>query len=34
LRSMEPNTFLYQHRVDNRSLLFNNIQSDIVFIDA
>jgi len=33
LRSMEPNTFLYQHRVDNRSLLFNNIQSDIVFID-
>ena len=33
LRSMATNTFLYQHRVDNRSLLFNNIQSDIVFID-
>ncbi len=33
LRSMQPNTFLFQYRVDNRSLLFNNIQSDIVFID-
>lgn len=33
LRNMQPNTFLYQHRVDNRSLLFNNIQSDIVDID-
>lgn len=34
LRNMKTNTFLYQHRVDNRSLLFNDIQSDIVFIDA
>ena len=34
LRNMKPNTFLYQYRVDNRSLLFNNIQSDIVMIDA
>ncbi len=34
LRSMKPHTFLYQYRVDNRSLLFNNIQSDIVYIDA
>lgn len=34
LRSMETNTFLYQRRVDNRSLLFNHIQSDIVFIDS
>ncbi|MDD5051639.1 MAG: ATP-binding protein [Sulfuricurvum sp.] len=33
LRNMKPHTFLYQHRVDNRSLLFNNIQSDIVYID-
>jgi hypothetical protein len=34
LRNMKPHTFLYQYRVDNRSLLFNNIQSDIVYIDA
>jgi len=34
LRNMQAHTFLYQHRVDNRSLLFNNIQSDIVYIDA
>lgn len=33
LRSLAHNTFYYQMRVDNRSLLFNNIQSDIVFID-
>lgn len=33
LRNMKPHTFLYQHRVDNRSLLFNSIQSDIVNID-
>lgn len=33
LRNMKPHTFLYQHRVDNRSLLFNSIQSDIVYID-
>lgn len=33
LRNMKPHTFLYQYRVDNRSLLFNNIQSDIVHID-
>lgn len=34
LRNMKPHTFLYQYRVDNRSLLFNNIQSDIVYIDV
>lgn len=34
LRNMQPNTFLYQRRVDNRSLLFNRIQSDIVTIDG
>ncbi len=33
LRSMKPNTFLFQRRVDNCSLLFNNIESDIVYID-
>ncbi|MGD9970206.1 MAG: ATP-binding protein [Sulfuricurvum sp.] len=34
LRNMKSNTFLYQYRADNRSLLFNNIQSDVVYIDA
>jgi len=34
LRNMKSHTFLYQQRVDNRSLLFNSIQSDIVFIDV
>lgn len=33
LRNMQPHMFLYQRRVDNRSLLFNSIQSDIVMID-
>jgi DNA helicase HerA-like ATPase len=33
LRTLPRNTFLYQQRVDNRSLLFNNIQSDMVEID-
>lgn len=34
LRNMQPNTFLYQRRVDNRSLLFNHIESDIVTVDV
>jgi hypothetical protein len=34
LRNLKTNTFYYQYRMDNRSLLFNNIQSDIAIIDA
>jgi hypothetical protein len=33
LRSLKTNTFYYQHRVDNRSLLFNRIEGDIAIID-
>lgn len=33
LRNLPPRTFLYQYRVQSRSLLFNNIQSDIVYIN-
>jgi len=33
LRSLETNTFYYQYRMDNRSLLFNQIKSDIAIID-
>jgi hypothetical protein len=33
LRSLKTNTFYYQFRMDNRSLLFNPIQSDIAIID-
>lgn len=33
LRSLKTNTFYYQYRMDNRSLLFNPIQSDIAIID-
>jgi hypothetical protein len=33
LRSLKTNTFYYQHRVDNRSLLFNRIEADIAIID-
>lgn len=34
LRSLKTNTFYYQYRMDNRSLLFNQIESDIAIIDA
>ena len=34
LRSLKTNTFFYQYRTDNRSLLFNQIQSDVAIIDA
>lgn len=34
LRSLKTNTFYFQFRTDNRSLLFNQIQSDIAIIDA
>lgn len=34
LRSLPTNTFYYQFRTDNRSLLFNQIESDIVIIDV
>ncbi|MDP1784354.1 MAG: ATP-binding protein [Sulfuricurvum sp.] len=33
LRNLKTNTFYYQYRMDNRSLLFNQIQSDIAIID-
>lgn len=33
LRSLATNTFYYQYRMDNRSLLFNQIKSDIAIID-
>lgn len=33
LRSLKTNTFYYQYRMDNRSLLFNQIKSDIAIID-
>ena len=34
LRSLKTNTFFYQYRTDNRSLLFNQIESDIAIIDG
>lgn len=34
LRSLKTNTFFYQYRLDNRSLLFNQIESDVAIIDA
>lgn len=34
LRSLKTNTFYYQYRLDNRSLLFNQIESDIAIIDG
>ncbi|MDP3302363.1 MAG: ATP-binding protein [Sulfuricurvum sp.] len=34
LRSLKTNTFFYQYRTDSRSLLFNQIESDIAIIDA
>ena len=34
LRSLKTNTFYYQYRLDNRSLLFNQIESDIAIIDS
>lgn len=34
LRSLKTNTFFYQYRTDNRSLLFNQIQSDVAIIDV
>jgi len=33
LRSLKTNTFYYQYRMDSRSLLFNDIRSDIALID-
>lgn len=33
LLSLATNTFYYQYRMDNRSLLFNQIKSDIAIID-
>ena len=34
LKNLEPHTFLYQYRTAHRSLLFNPIKEDIVFIDV
>lgn len=33
LKNLKPHTFYYQYRMDNRTLLFNSIRSDIVYID-
>jgi hypothetical protein len=33
LRNLKTNTFYYQYRMENRSLLFNRIESDIAIID-
>lgn len=33
LRNLEKNTFCYQHRRENRSILFSEIKTDIVKID-
>lgn len=32
LRTLEPHQFIYQSRVDNHSLLFNDIRTDMVYI--
>jgi hypothetical protein len=34
LRSMKPHTFYYQYRLDSKTLLFNQVEGDIVYIDA
>ncbi len=34
LRNMKPNTFFYQQRLDNKTLLFNAVKGDIVYIDT
>lgn len=34
LRSLAPHTFYFQYRMDNKTLLFNMVKSDIVYIDA
>ncbi len=34
LKNLKPNTFYHQSRSDNRTLLFNAVKSDIVYIDA
>lgn len=33
LRSMPPHTFYYQYRLDSKTLLFNQVEGDIVYID-
>lgn len=34
LKNLKPNSFHFQFRTDYRSLMFNPVKSDIVFIDA
>jgi hypothetical protein len=34
LKNMEPNTFYFQYRMNSRTLLFNQVRGDIVYIDA
>lgn len=34
LRDMQPNTFYFQYRLDQKTLLFNAVQGDIVTIDT
>ncbi len=33
LKTLPPHTFIYQHRQDRRTLLFNVVESDVVMID-
>lgn len=33
LKNMKPHTFYYQYRLDSKTLLFNEVQGDIVTID-
>ena len=34
LKNFKPNTFYYQYRSDHKTLLFNAVKGDIVYIDA
>jgi len=34
LKNLKPNTFFFQYRTNNNTLLFNPVKSDIVYIDV
>ena len=34
LKNFKPNTFYYQYRMDHKTLLFNRVKGDVVYIDA
>ena len=34
LKNLPPNTFYHQYRMDNRTLLFNSVKGDFVYIDV